>query len=136
MTEEQMKLLEEWRLAKAEADSVKPILAKEQELRKQVFAAFYPAPKEGTNTLDLAEGWKLKGVYKLDRKIDEAALPAVTEQLREMGVNADILVKWSPGLKTATYKELTAEQRAVFDQALTVKPGSPTLELVAPKAKE
>lgn len=136
MTEEQMKLLEEWRRAKAEADAVKPIIAKEQELRKQVFAAFYPDPKEGTNTLDLAEGWKLKGVYKLDRKIDEAALPAVTEQLREMGVNADTLVKWSPNLKTATYKELTAEQRAVFDQALIIKPGLPAIELVAPKAKE
>lgn len=136
MTEEQMKLLEEWRLAKAEADAVKPIIAKEQELRKQVFAAFYPTPKEGTNTLDLAEGWKLKGVYKLDRKIDEAALPAVTEQLREMGVNADTLVKWTPSLKTAIYKELTAEQRAVFDQALIIKPGLPTIELVAPKAKE
>jgi len=131
-----MKLLEEWRLAKAEADAVKPIIAKEQELRKQVFAAFYPTPKEGTNTLDLAEGWKLKGVYKLDRKIDEAALPAVTEQLREMGVNADTLVKWTPSLKTAIYKELTAEQRAVFDQALIIKPGLPTIELVAPKTKE
>lgn len=136
MTEEQIKLLEEWRLAKAEADAVKPIIAKEQELRKQVFAAFYPDPKEGTNTLNLAEGWKLKGVYKLDRKIDEAALPAVTEQLREMGVNADTLVKWTPSLKTATYKELTAEQRAVFDQALIIKPGLPTIELVAPPAKE
>jgi hypothetical protein len=136
MTEEQIKLLEEWRQAKAEADSVKPILAKEQELRKQVFAAFYPAPKEGTNTLDLAGGWKLKGVYKLDRKIDEAALPAVAEQLREMGVNVDTLIKWSPGLKTATYKELTAEQRAVFDQALIVKPGAPIIELVPPKAEE
>lgn len=136
MTEEQMKLLEEWRQAKAEADSVKPILAKEQELRKQVFAAFYPAPKEGTNTIDLAEGWKLKAVYKLDRKIDEAALPAVAEQLRGMGVNVDTLVKWTPGLKTATYKELTAEQRAVFDQALIVKPGAPTIELVPPNAEE
>lgn len=136
MTEEQMKLLEEWRLAKAEADAVKPIIAKEQELRKQVFAAFYPDPKEGTNTLNLAEGWKLKGVYKLDRKIDEAALPAVTEQLREMGVNTDTLVKWTPSLKTAIYKELTAEQRAVFDQALIIKPGLPTIELVAPKTKE
>ena len=73
MTEEQMKLLEEWRLAKAEADSVKPIVAKEQELRKQVFAAFYPAPKEGTNTLDLAEGWKLKGVYKLGKHVELSA---------------------------------------------------------------
>jgi hypothetical protein len=136
VTEEQMKLLEEWRLAKAAADEAKPIVTKEQALRKQVFAAFYPVPKEGTNTLDLADGWKLKGVYKLDRKIDDAALPAVTEQLRGMGVNADTLVAWKPELKTATYRELTAEQRAVFDQALTVKPGSPTVELMPPKAKE
>lgn len=136
MTEEQVQLLEEWRQAKLAADAVKPTIAKEQQLRKQVFASFYPAPKEGTNTLELAEGWKLKGVYKLDRKIDEAALPAVAEQLREMGVNSDTLIAWKPDLKTATYKELTAEQRAVFDQALTVKPGSPTVELVAPKVKE
>ena len=109
MTEEQLKLLEAWRLAKEAVDSVKKVISKEQELRKKVFDAFYPEPKEGTNTVDLAEGWVLKGVYKLDRKIDEAALPAVAEQLRAMGINADTLVKWSPDLKTATYKELTAE---------------------------
>lgn len=127
--------LTEWQAAKAEADKVKPIIEREQALRKEVFGSFFPAPTEGTNKFDLPEGWTLKGTYKIDRKVDEQAVPAVTEALRGMGVNVDLLIGYEPKLKTATYKELTAEQRAIFDQALTIKPGSPTLELVPPKAK-
>ena len=127
--------LTEWQNAKAEANKVNPIIEKEQALRKEVFDLFFPAPTEGTNKFDLPEGWVLKGTYKIDRKVDEQAVPAITEALRGMGVNVDLLVTYEPKLKTATYKELTAEQRVVFDQALTIKPGSPTLELVPPKAK-
>lgn len=136
MEKEHLELLEQWRLAKEAADKVKDVIAKEQALRKEVFASFFPTPKEGTNNLKLPEGWVLKGVYNLGRKIDEAALPAVSLQLREIGVNADTLVGWEPKLKTATYKELTAEQRAIFDQALVIKPASPGVALVAPKVKE
>jgi hypothetical protein len=135
MTPEQIAKLEEWRAAKANADAVKSIVQKEQQLRKEIFELFFPEPKEGTNTLELPEGWKLKGVFKLTRNIDEAALSTVTEHLREIGVNADTLVQWKPSLKLATYKELTAEQRNLMDEAIVCKPGSPTVELVAPKEK-
>lgn len=135
MTPEQTTKLTEWQAAKAAADAVKPTVEKEQTLRKEVFALFFPAPIEGTNKFDLPEGWALKGTYKIDRKVDEQAVPAVSEALRGMGVNVDLLIGYEPKLKTATYRELTAEQRGIFDQALTIKPGSPTVELVAPKAK-
>lgn len=127
--------LTEWQAAKAEADKVKPIIEREQALRKEVFGSFFPAPTEGTNKVDLPGGWTLKGTYKIDRKVDEQVVPAVTEALRGMGVNVDLLIGYEPKLKTTVYRELTAEQRAIFDQALTIKPGSPTMELVAPKAK-
>lgn len=136
MNDEQVALLEEWRHLKAEVERLAPTIAKERELRARVFTAFYPTPKEGTNTAELQDGWKLKGFYKLDRKVDEASLQAVSEQLRSMGVNSETLVGWEPKLKTATYRELTAEQRATFDQALTIKPGSPTLELLPPEEKD
>lgn len=135
MTPEQTAKLTEWQAARTAAEEVKPIIEKEQALRKEVFALFFPAPIEGTNKYDLLEGWVLKGTYKIDRKVDEQAVPAVTEALRNMGVNVDLLISYEPKLKTATYRELTAEQRGVFDQALTIKPGSPTLELVPPKVK-
>jgi len=127
--------LTEWQAAKAEADKVKHLIEREQALRKEVFSLFFPAPTEGTNKVDLPGGWTLKGTYKIDRKVDEQVVPAVTEALRGMGVNVDLLIGYEPKLKTTVYRELTAEQRAIFDQALTIKPGSPTMELVAPKAK-
>lgn len=136
MTPENFKLLEDWRLATEQVAELKSIIAKEQELRKQVFAAFFPAPKEGANTVNLPEGWKLKGTYKIDRKIDEAALPAVIEKLRIEGVSSDLLVEYKPSLKTTVYKQLVAEHRAIFDEALTAKPASPTVELNPPKKKD
>lgn len=136
MTPEQIQLLEEWRLACAEVATTKPIVEREQALRKQVFASFFPKPEEGTNTIELMAGWKLKGTHKLDRKLDEAAFPAVAAQFKDLGLNAEVCIEYKIVLKTKEFKELTAEQRLVFEQCLTIKPASPSLELVAPKEKK
>lgn len=134
--DERMALLRDWNTAVAQVATCKPLIAQEQELRKAVMAEFFPTPKEGVNNLDMGQGWTLKGTYKIDRKVDEAALPAVKEQLRELGINADTLVKYKPELATTSYKALPEQARLIFDTALTIKPGSPTLELIPPKEKK
>ena len=137
MTPEQAELLTRWSVALEAAQAAKPVLEAEQKLRKEVFSAMFPDPKEGTNTIELEAGWKLKGVYKLERKLDVAALDAVKKQLRDMNVNPDALIEMHPSLVTPAYKALWlthAEAGVVFDQALTIKPASPTLELIPPKA--
>ena len=128
-----LELLNAWWNAFNEAEAAKAAIRREQELRKQVFEYYFKDPREGTNYLELPDGWRLKAIYKLDRKIDEAALPAVKEQLKELGVNVDTLVEYKPTLKTRLYRELTAEQARIFDQALTIKPSSPIIELVQPE---
>lgn len=134
MSEElDLELLNAWWSAFNEAEAAKAVIRREQELRKQVFEYYFKDPREGTNYLELPNGWRLKAIYKLDRKIDEAALPAVKEQLKELGVNVDALVEYKPTLKTKLYRELTAEQARIFDQALTIKPSSPIIELVQPE---
>lgn len=134
MSEElDLELLNAWWNAFNEAEAAKVVIRREQELRKQVFEYYFKDPREGTNYLELPNGWRLKAIYKLDRKIDEAALPAVKEQLKELGVNVDALVEYKPTLKTKLYRELTAEQARIFDQALTIKPSSPIIELVQPE---
>lgn len=138
MTPEQVNKLEEWRQALNKVVEVKPFIEAEQALRKEVMALFFPDAKEGANTVDLEAGWKLKGTHKIDRKIDESALPAVKSQLREMKINPDDLVEMKPSLNTKNYRSLQTlnpEACKVFEQALTIKPGSPTLELIAPKEK-
>lgn len=129
--------LQEWNEALVAATEAKKAVEKEQALRKEIMALFFPAPEEGTNKVDLGSGWTLKATHKIDRKIDEAALPAVFQQLREMNVNPDPLVRAVPALETKAYKSLAQinpDAARIFEQALTIKPGSPTLELVPPKA--
>lgn len=129
-------LLADWLAAQTEVASFKPAIAKEMELRKAVMAEFFPLPKEGVNDFPLAEGWVLKGTYKLERKVDMDAIPAVYAKLREMGVNPDPLLEYKASLVTSAYKSLATinpEAAHVFDQALTIKPASPTVELKAPK---
>ena len=134
--DERMKLLQDWNTSVVHAVAAKELIEQEQTLRKAVMAEFFPAPKEGVNSLDMGQGWTLKGTYKIDRKIDEAALPAVKEQLRELGVNADTLVKYKPEVATTIYKTLPEQARLIFDSALTIKPGSPVVELIPPKEKK
>ena len=131
MTPELAAKLNAWQEQKKIAADSKAL---EMTLRKELFNKFFPNPEEGVNKLELQDGWGAKGTYKLDRKIDEAALPAVNDQLKELGVAFDGLVKNKPSLVIKEYKKLNEEHRAIFDEALTTKPGSPTLEITAPKA--
>lgn len=138
----------------------KPLIETERKMRAELFAEMFPAPKEGTNTFDLGDGFEVKGKYPIERKVD----PAVVDTLRtlrlgdlppnllamvhpvgeydpamlvteRLALNIDSLLKWEPKLETKPYRELTAEQVAIFDRCLTSKPGSIALEIVKPKAR-
>jgi hypothetical protein len=134
--EEKMALMARWHQAKIAVEGFKSQIEEERDLRKQVIENLFESPKEGTNKCDLPQGWSLKLTYKIDRKIDEAALPAIKAKLTEMGVNSDVLVTYKPELATKEYKALQTLNEAaakVFDEAITQKPGSHTIELVPPK---
>lgn len=135
---DKINLLDGWLIAVTQAAAAKLVIEKEQMLRAQVMKAFFPTPEEGVNNLPLENGYILKATYKLDRKVDIASLPAVFEQLRAIGVNPDPLIELKPTLATTAYKSLAiinAQAARVFEQALIIKPASPTIELKAPKVK-
>jgi len=136
MSPEQIALLSDWHTAKEAAEKAKLVIAKEQELRKKVFSAFFTAPSEGVNKEVLGNDWVLKGTYKLTREVDVAALTSSREQLIASGVPVDNLIQWKPELKVSAYRTLTKEQCALFDRVIITKPGSPELSLVPPKAVE
>lgn len=137
MTEKRV-LLIEWSQAKTKLEEVKQLVENEMRLRKQVMEAYFPTPVEGVNTCQLESGWEMKATYKIDRRIDEAVLPAINIELREMGVNADSLVRLKPELVISAYRSLVQinpEAAKVFEKALISKPASPSIELKPPKAK-
>lgn len=112
---------------------LKKLRPEEMELRKTLFAHYFPAPKEGTNDFQLANRYKLKGTYGYDYKVDDGAFAAMKDKLREAGINPDEIVRYKPELVLSKYRKLTEVQRQLLDQCLIIRPSSPSMEIVLPK---
>lgn len=127
----------EWVRLKAQLDSVK---ASEMLMRKRIFGAFFPDPREGSNNFVLPDERKLTATHVIDRQIDPAALQVYGKKWQDeknpLAAMGSTLIKWEPKLVIKPYRELTDENRKEFDNVLTIKPGSPQLKLTEAKAKE
>lgn len=111
---------------------------KEAELgmRLRLFQGAFANPKEGTNTHMLPDGRAIKGQFKVNRYIDEAALPVTLAALREHGVaNTDALVRYKPELAKSEWNTLSDEAKLMFSPAIVATPGTPSLEVVIPKKR-
>lgn len=128
-----MDQLKEWEVAKQILDRAKEL---ELDLRLRCFTGAFPNPKEGTNTHKLPDGRELKGQHKVNRNIDEAALPAVLEELRKLGcANTDVLVRYKPELAKREWNDLSDEHKLVFSAAVIATPGTPQFDVVTPKRR-
>jgi hypothetical protein len=133
-----------WYKAKRELDALK---AKEMLMRQHIFKAFFPTPKEGTNTVVLPDTYQLKGVHTINRKIVEEAMQALCyrpqlaegvfgpSKLEQAGISPTTIIKWKPELAIGAYRELTEEQRHLVDQMLLIDAGSPQLKIEPPAKK-
>lgn len=115
---------------------LKTLRTAEMLLRKKITIHYFPLAIEGTQSVKLNAGYKLRLTLPYDRSFDMGALAAGREMFQENGINVDSLMRTKYELKKKEYNTLTEEQRNLFDQALIIKPGSPTLEIVAPKQKD
>lgn len=108
----------------------------EMDLRKKIIAAVFPTVKEGVNNLDLPDGAVLKATGSTTRKVVEEVFLALRDEMAaQHSLPLDKLVRWKPEVVVAEYKKLDDESRAVFDQVLDIKPGTPSLEVAIPKRR-
>lgn len=125
-------LLTAWRAAVRElAEIAKPVIERERLLRQQVVDAYFAAQPEGTSRCAVGEEGELVLTYPYTRTIDEAALASVAARLPEGSV--PYLVRYKPALELERYRTMPDELRAIFDEALITKPGSPVLKFNPPK---
>lgn len=124
----------EWQAAATALEAAK---ATEAKLRIEVVGLFPFDDEEGTQNIDLANGWKLKAVKKQNYKLDALKVDAALEKMEKLGeaekLLAERLVKFKPELSISEYRILPANCRGIIDDVLTVSPGMPSLELVPPK---
>jgi hypothetical protein len=117
-------------------------LAKEDESikRQKVCDLFFPnghVPK-GTNNIELGNGYVLKIVGKLNFTVDAKEVDAVKLALSQQGEVAafigEKLFKHSYELSVTQYNDLPPNLRPLVLPAVSSKPGTPTVEVIAPKA--
>ena len=133
---DKMELLSKWHEAQ---ESLKQAKEAEADLRRAVISEFFsqvPEDAEGTFSLPIGGGFKLKSQYKLTRKVNTDALDEMREQIEATGVKLDEVIHWSPVLRMAAYNTLTLDQRQVFDEVIESKQSIPALKIEAPKPQE
>ena len=127
-------------------EKAKKALARAQEAEKEargalVSAAFPNGLAEGVNTFNLQGNWNLKIDGVVDRKIDQASLPAIIARIKDKfpSVDTECLVKYKPELATKEYKDLVKREpkaAKLFENALIIRgtgETSPQVKIVESK---
>jgi len=141
-------LLMRWDALKKAVEAAKE---QEMELRKYIVTRAFPNADEGTNTIELGEGYKLKAVVKYnytlsDNDTVEAGLDAISKIGNDGKFIADRLVSWTPNFLKREYTQLLDDKSKgskiasdildVVTTFLTIKDAAPTLDIVEPKVKK
>jgi hypothetical protein len=117
----------------------KKLVAHEMTMRKALFSATFPTPKEGANTFVLATGAKLVATHKVTRTIDESQIALARseyELVNDRPVAFDELLKASSSLVTSAYRKLEpaageppSPAFLAASRMIVSKDGAPTLEV-------
>lgn len=138
-------------LHKQMQDDLSSLKAKELELRKYIVNRAFPSKSEGTNTLELGNGYELKAVVKYnyrlaDNEIVEKTLQEIASVGNEGPFIADRLVSWTPNFLKTEYTKHQEDAASGNENAkkilklteimLEITDAAPTLTIKEPKAKK
>lgn len=125
--EELMVLLGEWDNLKKQYEEIKK---REFELRKVLCQYYFPDPNEGTNKVEIGNGWVLKGVVPYTYKVIEEKYKRHKEEFTTVPKE---IFRIKMELSKTVYNKMYIEQRMIVDKVLLVTPGSMQLEITPPK---
>lgn len=114
---------------KSKNKELKPLKTKELLLRKKIIKAFFPNPKEGVNRFSLDDTHALKCTYKLSYDIDEPVLQSLNKDFKEHEIPLSRLLKYKASLVLKDYRALEDDKKALFNQAVVIKPATSELEI-------
>lgn len=121
-------LLDQWFEAKQNSEQW---ALKEVTLRKQIFAEAFPSPDVGSNKIKLPHGMALVGTYRLNYRIDQAAL----EESKSLipAETFESVVGYRPEIRDGRFRALSEEEQLLFAPFVTITPGLPGIEIKSAK---
>lgn len=142
-------VLMEWQRLQVELSKLKEA---ELEFRKYVVKRAFPNPTEGTNKIELGNGYELKAAIKYNYKLDsdnkkiEEALDRIAKIGNQGAFIVERLVSWSPHFLITEYREVCKEAEEGNESAkqilkevnsiLTITDAAPNVEIKEPKRKK
>lgn len=132
-------------------DAIEKAKADEMELRKYIVNRAFPNKHEGTNTLELGNGYQLKAGVKFNYKLaDNDTVEAGLDKIASMGNRgafiAERLVSWTPNFLLTEYRVLqedaekgSLEAKSILKEVnsfLTITDAAPSLDIKEPKGKK
>ena len=118
--------LEHWQ---ALSSQLKKLKTEEIKLRKALFNTAFPAPEEGVNTIELADGRLFKGTLPVTVSVDQGALTTVFEKMSD-DVLLQKLFPYKYSLNKRQYNKLSDEQRKIVDEGLVTRHGTVRLDII------
>lgn len=119
------------------AQELKNLKFQESTLRKKIFAALFPNPKEGgANYYDLPDDYKLQGKFSYDRKVDEAVFDNFLDTMVGEKIPVDNVFPPKRTFSKSAYNALNDDQKEMVDECLIIKPASPSMSIKAPITKK
>jgi hypothetical protein len=125
----QVEYVDQWLAVKAVA---KLLADYEMSQRKTLFYHTFPAPKEGANTFDLADGRKIKATHKINRTILEDQIGAARQaysELNDRPVDFEDLLKVKYDLVVAPFRKLEGPALLAVSRMVNAKDGAPDLKV-------
>jgi hypothetical protein len=117
-------------------------VATEMEARMALFRYFYKEsdPKcnlSGREKFGMPSGWVLEIQRRLNYSVDVAALDSIRKAVAALPVDPDsgeiasieAAIKYRLEVSESGYRDLRHDAKALLNEALTVKPGAPSLKL-------
>ena len=115
----------EWSAIK---EHMRELEAREKLLRDSIFFAAFPDFDEGTQTKNLGNGWRLRGVCRVNRVLDQGVYYSMADDPA-----VATLVDQKPALRQSAWKALPEKERVRLAALVTERAGMPALELLAPQ---
>jgi hypothetical protein len=113
--------LEKWMLL---SSSLKRIKDEEMTLRREICEEIFAGEVGEFRKKAEYDGRTVTAISTVNRSVDKAVLSSIWEDLSEAEQDA---INFKPEISVSKYKKL--EGKLLLNEAITVKPGAPTLEV-------